>query len=220
MNGIELVERIKKVLRFTQFNIFHPNLLDYCENLKNLDVTTLKNLYLYILSEDKEVINAFFYFVDILKNENCRLENYLADPIIEKIYKKANKVRREIHRMKGLLRFREVYGGYLYAQFRPENNIILPLAIYFSNRLRNESALIHDIKRNILAFCHSGKVYPAKMEGELPPLTQDEKIYSRLWLQYFDKISIKERMNLKIQKQKVPLKYRNLVIEFIGDSLK
>ncbi len=186
--------------------------------LSKLDRNTLKTLYYYLLSEDEKCAECLRNFLSFIKNQNTPSINYLADSSLERIYTKARQVRREIHRMKGLLRFREVCGGYLYAQFKPENNIILPLALYFSNRMRAERILIHDIRRNIAAFCHRDKVYPAKLKDQVPSFTEDEKIFSKLWNEYFAKIAIKERLNIKIQKQKVPLKYRNFVIEFMGEN--
>ncbi len=211
MNEIQLVETIKNAINFNQLKIFNSNWLDYSESLKKLEIKTLKTLYLYLLSDGKEVFDDIIYF---LENSKTNLENYISDPVIERIYKKAKQVSREIQKIKGLLRFKEVEGGYLYAKFSPDFNIIMPVAFYFANRLRNEKTLIHDIKRNIAAFCYRGKVCSAQIEDKIPNLTDNEKEIARLWLKYFDKISIKDRLNLKIQKQKVPIKYRKSIIEF------
>ncbi|MCX7988964.1 MAG: TIGR03915 family putative DNA repair protein, partial [Thermodesulfovibrio sp.] len=217
MNEIELLETIKNAIRFNQLKIFSSNYLDYSESLKKLDIKTLKTLYLYLLSDGKEVCDDIVYFLSNLNNLGNpvnKLDNYISDPVIERIYKKALRVGREIHRMKGFLRFKEVEGGYLYARFYPEFNITMPLANYFSRRLRNEKILIHDMKRNIAAFCYKGKIYSAQINEQIPNITYNEKEISQLWLNYFDKISIKDRLNLKIQNQKVPQKYRKSMIEF------
>lgn len=214
MNEIELIEIIKNAIRFNQLKIFTSNHLDHSESLKKLDIKTLKTLYLYLLSDSKEVCDDVIYFLSLGNLEN-KLENYVSDPILERIYKKALLVSREIHRMKGLLRFREVEGGYLYAKFSPEFNITFPLAFYFSKRLRNEKLLIHDLTRNTVAFCYKGKTYSSIIHGKIPNITYIEREISQLWLKYFDEISIQDRLNLRIQKQKVPLKYRKSIVEFI-----
>lgn len=211
MNEIRLVEAIKNAISSNHLKIFDSNWLDYFERLKRLDIKTLKTLYLYILSDGKEVSDDIIY---ILENSKTKLRNYISDPVIERIYKKAKQVSREIHRIKGLLRFREVEGGYLYAKFSPDFNIIMPVSNYFADRLRSEKILIHDIRRNVAAFCYRGKVFSAQIEDKIPNLTDNEREIVRLWLKYFDKISVEDRLNLRIQKQKVPLKYRKSVVEF------
>lgn len=149
MKELELIENIKTTFKLNQMTIFSYDTEDYVEKIKRLDSATLKTIYLFIMSEDKDLFSDLSYFLDTFRGNS--LENYF-DPIIQKIHNKAKRVRREIHRMKGLLRFREIEGGYLYAQFCPENNIILPVANHFSNRLKKEKVLIHDLKRNILVF--------------------------------------------------------------------
>ncbi len=223
MTEKELLIYLKKFLFHTQFfpkqlEILPQDSSISLDVLSQLDRNTLKIIYYYLLSEDKRSNECLRHFFYLIKNQNPPSINYLADSTLERIYIKARQVSREIHRMKGLLRFREVYGGYLYAKFKPDNNIILPLALYFSNRMRTERILIHDIRRNIVAFCYKDRVYPAKLMDQIPSFTEDEKVFSKLWNEYFAKIAIKERLNIKIQKQKVPLKYRNFVIEFMGDN--
>lgn len=216
MNEIKLVEAIKNAISSNQLKIFDCNRFeanrpDYFERLKRLDINTLKTLYLYLLSDGKEVLDDIVY---VLEDPETKLRNYISDPVVERIYKKAKQVSREIHRIKGLLRFREVEGGYLYAKFSPDFNIIIPVSNYFADRLRSEKILIHDIKRNVAAFCHRGRVSSAQIVGKIPDFTDNEREIVRLWLKYFDRISIKDRLNLRIQKQKVPLKYRKSVVEF------
>jgi probable DNA metabolism protein len=214
MNQLELSEIIVSTLNSKQIRMFCPPSIEY-ENLKKLDISLLKTLYLYSLSEGEEVFDDIEYFINISKNSEINLENCLTDPRIERIYKKAKQVRREIHRIKGFLRFKEIGGCYLYGPIQPDFNIIMPLSVYFSNRLRNEKILIHDTKRRVVTFCHKGKIYLAKIESRLPDLTSEEQEISYLWRKYFDKISIKERFNKKIQRQKVPLKYRSTMTEFM-----
>lgn len=220
MNGRDLLVYLKEALPYSQLEIFPKDSSLPLEALTKLDSNTLKTLYYYVLSEDEKVTENIKYFLDLTINKKKFFINYFVDNRLEKIYRKAQQVRREIHKMKGLLRFREVNGGYLYASFRPDNNIILPLARYFANRMRNEKILIHDTRRNLIVFCHRERVYPAKLEDQVPDFTENEKVIQRLWIEYFDKIAIKERLNIKLQKQKVPQKYRSFVIEFMKEYIK
>lgn len=214
MNEIELIEAIKKTINSRQINLLPSQNLNFYESLKRLGIGTLRTLYFYCLSEEKELAENITYFLSMTGDLNVKLENYVQDPVCERIYKKAKTVSREIHRMKGLLRFREILGGYLYASFCPDFNIILPIARHFAYRLRNDRVIIHDLRRNLAVFCHLSKVYMAEIKEKIPSETQHEIEISKLWLKYFERISIKERLNYKIQKQKVPLKYRATITEF------
>lgn len=51
---------------------------------------------------------------------------------------------RELHAYKGLLRFKEIQDGFLFAEFEPNNDILELLTYHFKNRLRNEKFVIYD----------------------------------------------------------------------------
>jgi probable DNA metabolism protein len=44
--------------------------------------------------------------------------------------------------------------------------------------------------------------------------SQNEQQFQKLWQTFFDSVTIKERKNLKLQRQMVPLKYRKDMTEF------
>lgn len=208
MRELRLAERINLVINQRQPKLFHDPIPDLKEKIEKLDGETLKTLYFYSLSDDLRVSDDIIYF---LTKPSLSI---LDDPVIERIFTTARRVRAELHRFKGFMRFREVEGGYLYGSFRPDYNIIVPLSRHFAMRLREERLVIHDRKRNLATFCYQGKVYEAKIEREIPNPTEFERSISKLWLKYFETVGIKERKNRKLQRQKVPLKYRSSIIEF------
>jgi len=207
-----LVKKLKEALNKKQGKLFLYQIDSFDKTFRELDKKTLEILYNYSLSEGNPVYEDICYFLE--KYENQKFLNFLSDPVFERIFYTSQRVRREIHRFKGFLRFKEVEGGYLYASFQPEYNIILPLSRHFANRMTKEKIIIHDTKRNLAVFCHEKRVYPAQIESSIPMETSLEKIISSLWIEYFEKVAIKERFNKKIQQQKVPLKYRNSILEF------
>lgn len=220
MKEISLVETIREALIPKQQSLFaQTTRFEITEQLKKLDSSTLKTLYFYILSEGENVKEDISHFLQRKSQSREPYLDSLSDRVIERIYSVAQKVRREIHRFKGFMRFREVEGKYLYGAFSPDYNIILPLSEHFAKRFREEKIVIHDIKRNIATFCHRGRVFKAVIEREIPKPTPPEQLISELWKRYFDEIGIKERENRKLQRQKVPLKYRRTIIEF-GKNLK
>lgn len=214
MKEIKLAERINLIFRERQFRLFHEPMPDVMERIKRLDPDTLKNLYLYSLSDGDRVYDDILYFLKKVEPSFNPYTSILTDEVFNRIFSVAQKVRREIHRFKGFLRFREVEGGYLYGAFSPDYNIVFPLSRHFATRLREERLVIHDTKRNLATFCFRGKVHEAKIERDIPNPTEFERTISKLWLKYFEDIAIKERENKKLQRQKVPLKYRSSILEF------
>ncbi len=208
---------IKPYLKTSQGSLFAQEENLVIGRLKELPSDLQTTLFYYLLSEDDKIHETLTLLLETWEKDESI--NFYANPLLFRILTTSQKVRREIHRMKGFLRFQEVEGGYLYASFRPKYNIIFPLSKYFANRLRNEKILLHDLMRNILIFCHQEKIYPARLVEPIPPKTLNEKLISHLWVHYFEQMGIKERSNSKLQKQKVPLKYRNFMIEFYDLSL-
>jgi len=80
--------------------------------------------------------------------------------------------------------------------------------------MMTEKIIIHDTKRNLAVFCYRNKIYQAEIFKPIPSKTLSEEAISSLWVKYFERLAIRERQNLKLQKQKVPLKYRSFILEF------
>lgn len=142
----------------------------------------------------------------------------LADPAVSLVSSLRIKVWHEIHRFYGFVRFRELAGGSLISSIHPENDILELLGPHFSNRFPNENWMIYDEKRKKVLVHEKGKecsVYVQvtlnKMSGEFPG---DYDEYEALWKSFCTHITIKERTDLDLQKQFVPLKFRSNMLEF------
>lgn len=136
------------------------------------------------------------------------------DPDTALVRRAEKRVNRELHRYQGLLRFRMLESEILYAPYRPEHNISGLLARHFSKRLAAERWIIHDKGRNT-AVIYADREWleiPAEMLEKLK-FAGDEEEYQRLWIRFFESISIKERKNLKTQASFMPKKCREFLIE-------
>jgi len=222
MKALELknyVRELSKAFSSYQGNLFLQESTSEIQKLLNtLDKESLKTLYYYSLSEEPRKYENLVYAVKKLASEKGALEVFLQDSVIERIYMIANRVRREIHRFKGFLRFKELKGGYLYAPFSSDFFILYPLAKHFAERLKNEKIILHDVKRKKAVFCYLGKIYEIVEFEEFPEETALEKEISKLWRKYFEDLAIKERENLALQRQRVPKKYRRFLTEFCQRS--
>lgn len=117
------------------------------------------------------------------------------------------KVTGEAHRLKGFLRFIENRNGILYAPYSPDNNITDILMRHFSQRLRAERFVIHDIRRKI-AGIYDGKQWAMTYADEAEIyLSDSEKAFEKLWKKYYESVNIKERPHEKQMKAYMPVRY-------------
>lgn len=180
--------RASKKVCYKKFFLFllqqYLNGFSSCHEKKELAIAkTLKKLYVkgfyYLESADEDVI----LFRNILK-----------------------RVSGEIHSYKGLLRFDEM-DGFLFAKFKPENDILFYVFKHFKKRLVKEKFIIADTRRNI-AVIYNGE----KAEFFDYKMTDNFKIednYVELWRVFYDAIAIKERKNGKLRTKNMPKKYWN-----------
>jgi len=187
---------------------------------KHLSLNIIKIVkYVYLAdNKDKELIiyyfikNALKYHNDILGRRNLNCVN--ASLVLSQY------VSREAHKLKGFLRFKLTKNNFYYAEIAPSNNVISILANHFQKRLKQELWIIKDTKRNIYAVYDTKNVkYYKEDEIKVLNLEQDKyDEYEKLWLTFFNTIAIKERKNLKAQRNFMPKKYWQYIIEMDGNN--
>lgn len=143
----------------------------------------------------------------------------LSHPTVYAIEIYQRRVLRALHKMNAYLRFESLDEGTLYAKISPPCNTLPLMGKSFTNRLRDEKFIIHDLKR-ARALIYDGKeLHIHNLHAiDLPQHSSDELYYQHLWKRFFDSVAITERLNPKLQRQHVPLYYREYMCEF--DSTK
>lgn len=131
----------------------------------------------------------------------------------------AKKTWNEAHRYMGFVRFTELSGGILYAAIRPENEVLPFLAPHFANRYPEENWIIFDETRESFAVHRAGKGWMLLEdfrieEKVLKQLSMEEDDYRAMWRAFTKSIAIEARKNEKLQKQLLPLKFRDKMEEF------
>lgn len=132
------------------------------------------------------------------------------------IRKLAQKVRSEAHRMKGFVRFTQVREGFYYARLEPDHNVLPLIAPHFADRFSDQDWIIHDTRRGRAIIHDSSLKQWITAELDLlgnPEFSVEEKFFQQLWKKYFARIAIEERLNPKLQRQNLPLKYRRFLVE-------
>lgn len=125
-----------------------------------------------------------------------------------------HKVAKEVHRMLGLIRFKELENGILYSSMEPDHNIVGLIAPHFASRLSNENWAIHDVKRGIGALYNKKEWVIKDIETTNSLIVkEDEEEYQELWKTYFKHIAIESKTNPKLQKRNMPMRYWKHLVE-------
>ena len=125
---------------------------------------------------------------------------------------------KNVHKMYAFIRFEELEDGSLYAKLECKFNVVYFLAKHFLKRFNNQNFIIHDISRK-LAFIKIDDNYSLQEVAffEEPNKSQNEDKFQKLWKSFFSGVTIKERINPKLQTQLVPLIYRTYMTEFFNE---
>lgn len=180
-----------------------------------------RQIYLALASVDREKGNAVFKTIQqIVKcpGKAAHVMERLSDVNIHKTFTLFRNVQNETHSIKEFLRFSELYSGILYARIAPKNNIISFIMPHFADRFPMENFLIYDEGRNLLGVHQSRTewymVHGVNVAGNLITISENEEKYRELFKYFCHKIAIKERENPDLQRNNLPLKYREYMVEF------
>ena len=149
-----------------------------------------------------------YHYLSAGFRHGAAIDGWHASASVRSVHEAARKTTREIHRLKGLLRFRELSDGTLWAPVEPDHQVILPLALHFKRRLPNECGIIHDLHRGMAVRWMNGQVHyidPPSISSIT--LAGDENEVQRLWNTYFRSGTIRERVNPSLQKRCMPVRY-------------
>jgi probable DNA metabolism protein len=139
-----------------------------------------------------------------------QVDRHHADKHVHEVHQAARNVGREIHRFKGLLRFRKLKDGLYWAPFEPDHDIISALAPHFRARFPDQRWMMHDLRRE-RAVVWDGQRMIAELEPEKMlrdnPVAEVEEDVQELWKTFFNSVSIEGRKNSTLQARCMPLRY-------------
>ena len=137
-------------------------------------------------------------------------------PDVHAIDKALLYLKNEAHFHVEFLRFADC-GGFLAGMITP-NNRVLPLIVgHFTARLNTERFMIFD-KTHGMGFVYR----PGAREGEffhadavdLPEPSEEEARYQALWRKFYDTIAVEGRVNPKLRRGMMPMRYWKNMTEF------
>lgn len=151
------------------------------------------------------------------------IEMNFGDPDVLELSKVWRLVGREKHRIVQFARFQKAMDGTFFAAFEPDHNA-LPLTInHFKDRFADQKWILYDIKRQYGYYYDLETVTEISFDGKQRHLitgmldeslmAKDEKLFQNMWKTYFKSIAIKERMNPKLHRQHMPVRYWKYLTE-------
>jgi len=190
---------------------------------KLVSKSALEMLYICSLSEDADIETHIFNYIRKTFEEGRSMELNFADADVLTLSKMYRKVLREEERIRQFVRFQKTADGIFFAAMEPKYNVLRLCTGHFQERFADQQWIIYDVKRrfglhynlkkvteitfddpdNLLA---SGKLLPSQMD-------MDEEHFQMLWKHYFKSAAIKERTNLKLQRQFMPKRFWKYLIE-------
>ena len=159
--------------------------------------------------------------VDGITNGSGRrvLENSM-NPYVDTVFRLSRCAANEIHRLMEFIRFQELKQGILYSRIGAKCNVVSFLMPHFADRLPLENFIIYDEKRELYGVPPAGKEWylvsgmERKTEDELL-MSEKEEAYQELFTMFCQTIAIKDRKNLKLQQQMLPLRFQEYMVEFV-----
>ena len=167
-----------------------------------------RKIYQAFLHNDGDKGTVICRYIRLGMKRGMRIHQMLTDPTVLALDKLCSLVGREANFLTEFTRFSEVEGHLYYAEISPEH-MVLPLIMpHFTARMGPHPFLIHDLTHGVAGvYDRSGWVIVSTEGMQVPPLSENEQEYRRLWRGFYDAIAIKERINPALRRQLMPKKY-------------
>ena len=185
---------------------------------------TVESLWYAMASDDEKRGDAVYHTIarGLAGAYTGELMYYLQDPYVNLTAKLRQKVCNEAHHYKGFVRFAELESGVLYSEIEPQNEVLPFLGEHFADRFPGENFIIRDKVRGIYLVHERGREYylfrEQKPQKHPLPYSHKEEQIQELFRRFVHTVSIKERENLKLQQQLLPLRFRSDMIEFMEEQ--
>lgn len=168
------------------------------------------------LSELKDAPSTMFGMVKYALDYPKRavLSDY-GHPSVLRLSQILKSVSRERHRMTAFVRFEHTLDGVYFAKINPDFNVLPLIAPHFKARYQDQDFAIYDIKRGYGILSRQEQqeyqtivgIDDAILNDSSQAWSSDEARYQQFWQGYFYNAAIKERINPKLHKQYLPVRY-------------
>ena len=190
---------------------------------KKVSKLSLSGLTVSWLSELPEVDMLLFRYIRKALDHSKSIEMNFGDPDVLQISKVWKKVSNERLRIMQFLRFQKALDGTYFSAVEPIYNV-LPLVLpYLNDRFGDQKWLIYDMRREYGYYYDLKETIEVRFEQKEEHLLsgflneslmdKDEKLFQQMWKEYFKTIAIKERINPKLHRQHMPVRFWKYMTE-------
>ncbi|NLG83949.1 MAG: DUF4130 domain-containing protein [Firmicutes bacterium] len=176
----------------------------------------LTEVFYCIFADRPETGTLLWAYLRLLLARGNEAAEDWTDPRVREARRLAARIRHEVHLFHGFLRFRRLEDGTYYAAIAPRYAVLPLLAPHFVARFADQRWFIHDTKRNSGLFYDGRCVHYLPKMNPLSPIARPDPMeasYEELFREYFRLIAIPERKNERLQRQRIPSRYRHFMFE-------
>jgi probable DNA metabolism protein len=184
---------------------------------KKLTPDTCQLPYTAFLSGETGIEMALYRFIKLVFASPVPITSDYGNPDVLMVRKAARKVMLEAMRMVQFIRFQLTLDDIYFAPVNPAYDVLPMILQQFKSRFADQVWLIYDLRRDYGFFYDHQTIEEVTLSeksfsaanGNMPSglLQEDEAVYQRMWNDYCQSITIRERLNLKLQKQHMPKRY-------------
>lgn len=187
---------------------------------KKLSKIALNQILFTWLSELPESDLIIFRYICKVFKSNYSIETDFGDSDVLAIHDIAKKVNKEKHHIQQFVRFNAIKnptsdGKIYFAVIGPIYNALPLTTRFFKDRYADQKWAIYDEKRQYGYFYDLEKLEKISLNDDLiinnkinqDHLTDDEKLFQTMWYRYCNALTIKERINPKLQRQNMPRRF-------------
>ena len=187
--------------------------------------TDYETLCLALASPKPEKAQAVYRTIAKGLAEKCtagHLMDAIADTYVNQTFSLARAAGNEYHHLKGFARFEELENTILYSKIAPKNNILTFLMVHFADRFPMEDFLLFDAGRYLFGVHPAGRPWYTlqgkdaweRVQSKTEKLSAAELHYRELFRSFCHTIAIKERENRELQRNMLPLRFQEYMVEF------
>lgn len=177
------------------------------------------------LSELEGCDELMFRYIRKNIDSKTSVEMNFGDKDVLELHQIARKVGHEGHYLRMFIRFQKAADDLFFAPVSPEYNA-LPLAIsHFADRFADQRWVIYDVRRHYgyyydlhtaveMTLDDDTQLLSGKLDETL--MAEDEKMYQELWQGYYKAMTIKERINPRLQRRNMPARFWKYLTEIPG----
>jgi len=187
---------------------------------KRISCRTLSDAWFALLScdldGDRNVDIALWQVLANVWARGKKVETDLADSSVHVVRKAALRTGYEYNKYLGVVRFRDL-GGLFYAEFEPDCDVLTLLADHFSERLSDQSWILHDLRRKRAALYDMRAWVVTDMQSPILGALEKNDEYQDLWREFYRSTTTTQRLNYKTQRGHMPKKYWKHLTETPGE---